>query len=99
MLTLKELTPVRLLKNKLFEDLEQMKAANASLNELANHLGHGRAKLGMLEGNMDEGELEIGQVAALIDDVPTAAEVLHRMVQEYAATRAAITAGGGRWGA
>ncbi len=87
LLSLKELTPVRLLKNKFFDDLQAAYAQCASKEELEKLLGRGRAKKGMFEGNMDEGELEIGQVSALINDVPAAAEVLQRMLNEYEAAK------------
>ena len=75
-LTLKELTPVRLLKNKFFEDVMQAYAEGASKDQLTELLGRARAKRGMFEGDMEEGELEIGQVAALIHDIKPAAKIV-----------------------
>ena len=83
MLSLKELTPVRLIKNKFYEEVTQAEERCASKEELQQLLGRGRAKRGMFEGNLDDGELEIGQVSSLINDVPTAAEITQRLVSEY----------------
>lgn len=85
-LTLKELTPVRLLKNKFYRDLMEAYNKDASTEELTALLGRGRAKKGMFEGDMDEGELEIGQVSALIHSIPTAAEIVEEMIAEYRQT-------------
>ena len=81
-LALKELTPVRLIKNKFYEEVTHAEARCASKEELQQLLGRGRAKRGMFEGNLDDGELEIGQVSALINDVPTAAEIVQRLIAE-----------------
>ena len=85
-LTLKELTPVRLLKNKFYRDLMEAYNKDASTEELTALLGRGRAKKGMFEGDMDEGELEIGQVSALIHSIPTTAEIVEEMIAEYRQT-------------
>jgi enoyl-[acyl-carrier protein] reductase II len=85
MLSMKRLVPVRLLKNKFYNDVTMLERANASDDELKACLGKGRAKLGMLDGNVDDGELEIGQVSGLIDDIPTVKDLMHRFEQEYAA--------------
>ena len=85
-LTLKELTPVRLLKNKFYRDLMEAYNKDASTEELTALLGRGRAKKGIFEGDMDEGELEIGQVSALIHSIPTAAEIVEEMIAEYRQT-------------
>lgn len=82
-LTLKELTPVRLIKNKFFNDVQQAYAAEATKDELEALLGRGRAKKGMFEGDLEEGELEIGQVSAMIDEIRPAADILKQMVAEY----------------
>jgi enoyl-[acyl-carrier protein] reductase II len=82
-LTLKELTPVRLIKNKFFNDVQQAYAAEATKDELEALLGRGRAKKGMFEGDLEEGELEIGQVSAMIDEIKSAADILKQMVAEY----------------
>ncbi|HNU87171.1 MAG TPA: nitronate monooxygenase [Ferruginibacter sp.] len=75
-LTLKQLTPVRLLKNKFYEQVQQAEQQCASTDELKNLLGRGRAKKGMFEGNMEEGELEIGQVSAIIKNIKPAADIV-----------------------
>lgn len=82
-LALKRLVPVRLIRNKFLNEVDEMENRGVSLEELKSHLGHGRAKLGMFEGNADDGELEIGQVSALIDDIKPAAQILKEMMEEY----------------
>ncbi len=82
-LTLKELAPVRLVKNKFFEDLEKLYDTGRNAEELKAVLGRARAKRGMYEGDLDEGELEIGQVASLIDDVPTVETIFGRLLREF----------------
>lgn len=82
-LTLKELVPVRLLKNKFWQQVKLLESRGAGRDELKELLGRGRAKLGMFEGNEDEGELEIGQVSALLDEVLPAAEIIKQMLEEY----------------
>jgi enoyl-[acyl-carrier protein] reductase II len=82
-LTLKELAPVRLLKNKFFQDVQQAYAQGASVEELKTLLGRARAKRGMFEGDMEEGELEIGQVSGLIHDITPAAEIVREMMAEF----------------
>lgn len=81
-LVLKAHVPVRLLRNAFRERVEALEARGATREELAAELGQGRARRGMLEGDLQEGELEIGQVAGLIDDVPPAAEVMRRLVDD-----------------
>ncbi len=90
MLTMKSLVPVRLIKNKFFDQVAALEARGASKEEIAALLGKGRARRGMLEGDMDEGELEIGQVGALVRDVPTVAALVARLEQEYTAAAAAL---------
>ena len=75
-LTLKELTPVRMLKNHFYQEILKAGQNHATTEELKKLLGRGRAKKGMYEGNLDEGELEIGQVSALINDIKPAAEII-----------------------
>lgn len=91
MLTLKQITPVRLIKNKFFAEVAEAEARGASREELAILLGRARAKKGMFEGDLDEGELEIGQVAAQIHDIKPAGEILQEIWQEFLATRNTIT--------
>lgn len=82
-LTLKELAPVRLLKNKFYTEVQALYKKNPSIEELKSLLGRARAKRGMFEGDLDEGELEIGQVAGLIDAVLPAAQIIKNMVTEF----------------
>ena len=82
-LTLKQLTPVRILKNKFFEKVQEAELKGATVEELKDLLGRGRAKKGMFEGNLDEGELEIGQVSALLDDILPAAEIVKKVWEEF----------------
>ncbi|MES2849510.1 MAG: nitronate monooxygenase [Bacteroidota bacterium] len=82
-LSLKQLTPVRLIKNKFFEQVQAAEEKGASVEELQTLLGRGRAKKGMFEGNLDEGELEIGQVSAIIKVIMPAAEVVEEIWEHY----------------
>lgn len=86
-LTLKELAPVRLIRNKFFEDLRAAYQRCATVDELKEVLGRARAKKGMFEGDLVEGELEIGQVSGLIREQLPAADVLQRMLAEYEKAR------------
>ncbi|MBU2020260.1 MAG: nitronate monooxygenase [Bacteroidetes bacterium] len=83
LLTLKELTPVRLMKNKFFHQVQNAYAQGASVEELNDLLGRGRAKKGMFEGDMEDGELEIGQISGLIHSVIPAANVVDEIMTEY----------------
>ena len=82
-LTLKELTPVRLLKNKFAELVSSAYENGADTNELKELLGRGRAKKGMFEGDLENGELEIGQVSAILDTILPAADIISEMLSEY----------------
>ncbi len=82
-LTLKELVPVRLLKNDFYQKVEKAYQNNASPEELKELLGRGRAKKGMFEGDIREGELEIGQISGLISEIKPAAEVVKEIISEY----------------
>ena len=94
-LVLKKHIPVRLLRNPFRDQVTAAEAAGASREELEALLGSGRARRGMLEGDLQEGELEVGQVSGMIDDVPTVAELVDRLVAQYmaAARRLAPPAG------
>ncbi len=83
LLTLKELTPVRLVKNDFFYQLEEAYKNCASVEELTELLGRGRAKKGMFEGNLVEGELEIGQISGLINEIKPAAEIVNEIISEF----------------
>ncbi len=85
-LTFKELVPVRLLKNEFFEQVETAYQNKADKKELAELLGHGRAKKGMFEGDLEEGELEIGQVSASIHKIIPAGDIIKEIVEEYELT-------------
>ena len=82
-LTLKELTPVRLIKNEFYKSIEEAYKNGASPSELKTILGRGRAKKGMFEGNLKEGELEIGQISGLINEIKPAAQIVDEIVSEY----------------
>ena len=82
-LTLKELTPVRLIKNEFYNSIEEAYKNGASPSELKALLGRGRAKKGMFEGNIKEGELEIGQISGLINEIKPAAQIIDEIISEY----------------
>ncbi|MEE9350324.1 MAG: nitronate monooxygenase [Flavobacteriaceae bacterium] len=83
LLTLKELIPARLLKNKFFYDIEALYQENASVEEIKELLGRARAKKGMFEGDLDDGELEIGQVAGLIHEIIPANEIVKEIISDF----------------
>lgn len=89
-LTLKELAPVRLLKNKFYEDIERLYKTNPSIEDLIQLLGRARAKKGMFEGDLVEGELEIGQIAGLIHDIKPAAQIVKDMIAEFETAKAEV---------
>ena len=82
-LTLKELAPVRLMKNQFYNDIVKAGQNGASVEELIKLLGKGRAKKGMFEGDLDQGELEIGQVSALIKDIKPAADIVREIWLQF----------------
>lgn len=86
-LTLKELTPVRLIKNQFFNKVQEAYNTGANKEELETLLGRGRAKKGMFEGDLIEGELEIGQVSALIKEIKPAAEIVKEIWNEFIETK------------
>lgn len=81
--TLKELTPVRMMKNHFYEEIEEAIQNHAPVKELQNILGKGRAKKGMFEGDIEEGELEIGEVSALIKEIKPAAEIVKEIWLQF----------------
>lgn len=83
LLTLKDVTPVRLIKNKFYDQISEAIANGASPEEQKEILGKGRAKKGMFEGDLDEGELEIGQVAGLIDAISPVKKIIEDIITEY----------------
>jgi enoyl-[acyl-carrier protein] reductase II len=82
-LSLKQLTPVRLIKNAFYEQVKAAEAECASVEELKTLLGRGRAKKGMFEGDLNEGELEIGQIAATVRTIKPAAAIVQELVEHY----------------
>jgi enoyl-[acyl-carrier protein] reductase II len=82
-LTLKELAPVRLIKNKFYNDLQELYAKCPSPEELKTLLGRARAKRGMFEGDMIEGELEIGQIAGIIHEIKSVEEIISIVISEF----------------
>ena len=82
-LTLKELAPVRLIKNKFFDDLQKLYAKCPTPEELKTLLGRARAKKGMFEGDLIEGELEIGQIAGLIDEIQPVRQIIEEIISEF----------------
>jgi enoyl-[acyl-carrier protein] reductase II len=81
--TLKELAPVRLIKNKFYNDIQELYKTNPSIDELKTLLGRARAKRGMFEGDLVEGELEIGQISGLFEDIKSAKEIIEDMIGEF----------------
>ena len=91
-LTLKELTPVRLIKNDFYHRVQALYEKKAGVDELRSLLGRARAKIGMFEGDLVEGELEIGQIAGLIDRIMPAAEIVQEFVKDYNGTLKQLSA-------
>ena len=91
-LTLKELAPVRLIRNKFHSDVMNAYAKCASVDELKELLGRARAKRGMFEGDLDEGELEIGQISGLIHEIKPAAQIVEELIADYNTAKAAVSA-------
>lgn len=90
-LTLKELAPVRLIKNKFYNDLQELYSKCPSKEDLENLLGKRRAKRGMFEGDLVEGELEIGQIAGLIHDIQPVATIMEKVITEFDLAKKEIT--------
>lgn len=81
--TLKELAPVRLIKNKFYDDIQDLYAKGGSTEDLQNLLGRARAKRGMYEGDLTEGELEIGQISAMIKEIKPVAHIMQQLLAEF----------------
>lgn len=92
LLTMKELTPVRLIKNKFYAQIEAAEERGASIEEIKEILGRARAKKGMFEGDLDEGELEIGQISANINEVKPAGEIVAEIWNDFIKTKQQIAA-------
>jgi enoyl-[acyl-carrier protein] reductase II len=86
-LILKKIIPVRLIKNAFYERVKELENKGASREELAELLGRGRAKLGMFEGDLNEGELEIGQISGLINEIKPAKEIVNEIIVEFEQAR------------
>lgn len=82
-LTLKELTPVRMMKNKFYEEILALYSNGSSSDLLTKHLGKGRAKKGMFEGDLEQGELEIGQVSSQINEIKSVSEIIKDIIQDF----------------
>jgi len=91
-LTLKQLTPVRLIKNKFFKEVDAAEKRGATMEELEQLLGRARAKKGMFEGDLEEGELEIGQVSGAIKEIKPVAQVVNELVTDFKKTQQNIAA-------
>lgn len=89
-LTLKELAPVRLLKNKFYQDLQAVYKTSPTTEDLKNILGRARAKRGMFEGDLEEGELEIGQISGLIDKIASVSDIVESIIAEFKACQTRI---------
>ena len=81
--TLKELAPVRLIKNKFFQELQALYTKGTNPEELKAHLGRARAKRGMFEGDLEDGELEIGQVSAMIHEIKPVKQIFQELIQDF----------------
>ena len=82
-LTLKELAPVRLIKNKFYQEIKELYKENPTKEELIGLLGRARAKKGIFEGDLDNGELEIGQIAGIINNISSAKDILEEIVTDF----------------
>ena len=91
-LTLKELTAVRMIKNKFYNEIQEAYINNASTEQLKDLLGRGRAKKGMFEGNLEEGELEIGQVSAMINTIMPVEKIIKKVIAEFESEKSRISA-------
>jgi len=89
-LTLKKIIPVRLIKNKFYQEVKAFEDKGASREEIYELLGRGRAKKGMFEGDLDEGELEIGQVSGLIHEIKPAGKIVEEIMDEFHKARAEL---------
>ena len=90
MLMMKKHVPVRLMKNAFFNEVKKLEDQGASEEEIVSLLGHGRAKAGMLDGDMQNGEIEIGQGCSLIHDCPSVAQIVNQLILDYQKTLSSI---------
>lgn len=89
-LTLKQLTPVRLIRNRFYQQIAEAEMKGSSAEDLRKLLGKGRARQGIFEGDLEEGELEIGQAASYVKSIKTAAEILKEILDEYVQAKEAL---------
>lgn len=89
-LTLKELAPARLIKNQFFNELQELYKQKPTVDQIKEKLGRGRAKKGMFEGDLEQGELEIGQVAGLIHEIKPVAEIVKEIVEDFNEVKASF---------
>lgn len=82
-LSLKQLAPARLIKNKFYNEIQELEDKGASKEEIKEHLGKGRAKKGIFEGDLEEGELEIGQVSSQIKEIRSVENIMHEMISDF----------------
>jgi enoyl-[acyl-carrier protein] reductase II len=82
-LSIKKVMPVRIMKNRFFAEIEEMESRGATADELSALLGRGRSRKGMFEGDMEEGELEIGQASGIVGEIKPAAEIVRELIDEY----------------
>jgi enoyl-[acyl-carrier protein] reductase II len=92
-LTLKELAPVRLVKNKFYNEVQELYKEHPTIKEIKELLGRARAKKGMFEGDLDDGELEIGQIAGLIHEIKPAKDVVNEIIEELKSVKLLINRG------
>ena len=90
-LTLKEITPVRMMKNKFFKEISDLYENNPTKEQLLKKLGRARAKLGMFEGDLDEGELEIGQASSQINNILSACDIVNQIIDEFISLKSKIS--------
>ena len=90
-LTLKEITPVRMMKNKFYQEISDLYENNPTKEQLLKKLGRARAKLGMFEGDLDEGELEIGQASSQINKILSAGDIVNQIMDEFISLKSKIS--------
>ena len=90
-LTLKEITPVRMMKNKFYQEISHLYENNPTKEQLLKKLGRARAKLGMFEGDLDEGELEIGQASSQINNILSAVDIVNQIMDEFISLKSKIS--------
>ena len=89
-LTLKELAPVRLIKNKFYQEIQELYKNNPTKQELIGLLGRARAKKGIFEGDLDNGELEIGQIAGIINEISSAKDILEEIISNFESAKSLL---------